>query len=147
MKSCSYPRAWVTCRRWPGTRGAGARRLRNGPPGTAELLKLWNNERRDSADTTIMSLYWDVSIACIGGVLEQIRKTLVRLLSEMRAAMPDDSPCPLPSRRRTRCRWSCTGEGLELADFDRRFCLRGGDPMRPAVTSNAGGHGRPRLVP
>ena len=43
---------------------------------------------------TIMSLYWDVNVARIEGVLDQIRTTLVRLVSEMRATMPDDSSEP-----------------------------------------------------
>ena len=45
-----------------------------------------------------MSLYWDVNVARIEGVLDQIRTTLVRLVSEMRATMPDDSSEPSPEQ-------------------------------------------------
>ena len=41
-----------------------------------------------------MALYWDVNVARIEGVLDQIRTTLVRLVSEMRATMPDGSSEP-----------------------------------------------------
>jgi hypothetical protein len=44
------------------------------------------------------ALYWDVNVARIEGVLEQIRTTLVRLVSEMRATMPDDSSVPSPEQ-------------------------------------------------
>jgi hypothetical protein len=71
------------------------------PPGSAELLKLWNYQRRDSGQGTIMALYWDVNVARIDGVLDQIRTTLVRLVSEMRAAMGDDSSVPSPEPRST----------------------------------------------
>ncbi len=79
-------------------RGTGQASVKMSPPGTAELVKLWNYERRSSGQGTIMFLYWDVSVARIDGVLEQIRTTLVRLVSEMRAAMPDDSSVPSPEQ-------------------------------------------------
>jgi AbiTii len=64
-----------------------------GPPGAADLVKLMNYEMHDSGQT-IMRLYWDVNIARITGVLEQIRTTLIRLVSEMRATMNDDESMP-----------------------------------------------------
>lgn len=72
--------------------------MKTSPPGAVELVKLWSYERRDSGQGTIMFLYWDVSVARIDGVLEQIRTTLVRLVSEMRATMPDDSSVPSPEQ-------------------------------------------------
>jgi AbiTii len=79
-------------------RNAGKASVKMSPPGSAELLKLWNYQRRDSGQGTIMALYWDVNVARIDGVLDQIRTTLVRLVSEMRAAMGDDSSVPSPEQ-------------------------------------------------
>jgi hypothetical protein len=59
-------------------------------------VALWN--QRPTYNGTIMRLYWDVSVARIDGVLEQIRNTLVRLVSEMRATMPADSTVPSPEQ-------------------------------------------------
>ena len=83
-------------------RAAGNTAVKMSPPGTAELLTLWNHERQNSGGGTIMSLYWDVNVARIEGVLDQIRTTLVRLVSEMRATMPDDSSEPSRSRQPAR---------------------------------------------
>ena len=77
-------------------RATGKSALKMSPSGTAELLKLWNYERQNSGNGTIMALYWDVNVARIEGVLDQIRTTLVRLVSEMRATMPDDASVPSP---------------------------------------------------
>jgi hypothetical protein len=66
-------------------RAAGNTAVKMIPPGTNAAL-------------TIMSLYWDVNVARIEGVLDQIRTTLVRLVSEMRATMPDDSSEPSPEQ-------------------------------------------------
>jgi hypothetical protein len=71
----------------------GQRTVKLGPPGAAELIKIWNYEIGDTGQT-IMSLYWDVNTARITGVLDQIRTTLVRLVSEMRATMSDDVSVP-----------------------------------------------------
>jgi hypothetical protein len=45
-----------------------------------------------------MALYWDVNIARVEGVLDHIRTTLLRLVSEMRATMPDDASVPSPEQ-------------------------------------------------
>ena len=47
-------------------RGEGLREM--SPPGSAELLKLWNYQRRELWRGTIMALYWDVNVARIDGV-------------------------------------------------------------------------------
>jgi hypothetical protein len=72
---------------------AGKTAVKLVPPGTAELLKLWNHQMQTSGQT-IMALYWDVNTARIDGVLDRIRTTLVRLVSEMRATMPDNFSLP-----------------------------------------------------
>lgn len=79
-------------------RSEGKAFVKMSPPGSAELLKLWNHQRQGSGQGTIMALYWDVNVARIDGVLDQIRTTLVRLVSEMRAAMRDDSSVPSPEQ-------------------------------------------------
>ena len=63
------------------------------PNGSADLVKLMNHEMQGSGQT-IMSLYWNVNTARIEGTLEQIRTTLIRLVSEMRATMSDDASMP-----------------------------------------------------
>ncbi len=78
------------------TRAAGKTAVKMAHPGAAEMLMLWNHERQNSGNGTIMALYWDVNIARIEGVLDHIRTTLVRLVSEMRA--PDDASVPSPEQ-------------------------------------------------
>jgi hypothetical protein len=75
---------------------AGDKTVKLVPSGTSDLLMLWNQERQASGGGTIMALYWDVHIAGIEGVLDHIRTSLVRLVSEMRATMPDDASVPSP---------------------------------------------------
>jgi hypothetical protein len=77
---------------------AGKTAVKMAPDGAADLVKLWNHERQSDGGGTIMSLYWDVNVARIEGVLDQIRTTLFRLVSEMRATMPDDSSVPSPEQ-------------------------------------------------
>jgi hypothetical protein len=72
---------------------SGKTAVRMVPNGSADLVKLMNYELQGPGQT-IMSLYWDVSTARIEGVLEQIRTTLIRLVSEMRATMSDDASIP-----------------------------------------------------
>ena len=72
---------------------SGERTVKLGPSGAADLIKIWNYEIGDTGQT-IMRLYWDVNSARISGVLDQIRTTLVRLVSEMRATMSDDALTP-----------------------------------------------------
>ena len=72
---------------------AGETSVKLGPHGSAELIKMMNYQMQNSAQT-IMALYWDVHIARIDGVLDQIRTTLIRLVSEMRATMSDDVRYP-----------------------------------------------------
>ena len=72
---------------------AGKTAVKMGPDGSADLVKLMNYERQGSGQT-IMALYWDVSTARIEGVLDQIRTTLIRLVSEMRATISDEASIP-----------------------------------------------------
>ena len=72
---------------------AGKSAVKMSPSGSADLIKLMNYEMQGSGQT-IMALYWDVSVARLSGVLDHIRTTLVRLVSEMRATMSDDASIP-----------------------------------------------------
>jgi AbiTii len=71
----------------------GETAVKLGPPDSADLVKLMNHEAQTPGQA-IMRLYWDVSIARITGTLEQIRTTLIRLVSEMRATMSYDASIP-----------------------------------------------------
>jgi hypothetical protein len=62
------------------------------PDGGADLVMLMNHEAHPG--NTVMALYWDVSVARINGVLDQIRTRLVQLVAEMRATMGDDDSEP-----------------------------------------------------
>lgn len=72
---------------------AGETSVKLAPPGSAEVMKLMNYARRDQG-ITVTGFYWSVHIARIEGVLDQIRTTLVRLVSEIRATMSDDASVP-----------------------------------------------------
>ncbi len=72
---------------------SGETSVKLSPAGSAELMTLMNHQLQGSGQT-VLALYWDVSIARIDGVLEQIRTTLVRLVCEMRATMADDESMP-----------------------------------------------------
>jgi hypothetical protein len=76
-----------------GAERAGETVVKLGPPGSADLVKLMNYEIHDSGQA-IMRLYWSVNIARITGVLEQVRTTLISLVSEMRATMSEDESIP-----------------------------------------------------
>ncbi|SCE63508.1 hypothetical protein GA0070216_1015 [Micromonospora matsumotoense] len=60
------------------------------PPGAADLVTFMNSQQGGG----IERIYWGVSIGQIAGTLDQIRTTLVRLASEMRAAQPAGTAMP-----------------------------------------------------
>jgi len=72
---------------------SGQRTVKLSSDGAADVVKMMNLEMQN-AGQSIMALYWDVSISRLGGMLDQIRTTLVRLVSEMRATMSDDELMP-----------------------------------------------------
>lgn len=63
------------------------------PAGGAEVLKIMNYEQQKQG-VSVHALYWDLSTAILEGALDQIRTTLVRLVSEIRATMADDESIP-----------------------------------------------------
>jgi len=64
-----------------------------GPPGASDLVGLMNHQNSNHFEH-IERLYWSVSKASIRGVLDRIRTTLVTLVAELRAGMPDDEDMP-----------------------------------------------------
>jgi hypothetical protein len=75
------------------TAKAGKTSVMLSPPGAADLVKLMNYERQGQG-SLVSRLYWDVHIGRVEGILDQIRTTLVRLTSEIRASMPSDTSVP-----------------------------------------------------
>jgi hypothetical protein len=73
-------------------RSSGNSSVKMRPLDESDLLVLLNQINQSGQNNNM--LYWDVSLAIINGVLDQIRTTLVRLVSEMRASMRDDSSTP-----------------------------------------------------
>jgi hypothetical protein len=64
-------------------------------PGSQEILAIMNREI-DQPFQRIMSIYWSVSESALRGVVDQVKTTLVELVAEMRAGMPDDAKVPSP---------------------------------------------------
>lgn len=65
-------------------------------PGTRELVMLMNHELAGTG-RSVTSLYWSVSPAPISNIIDRVRTTLVELVAEMRAGMPDDADVPSAS--------------------------------------------------
>lgn len=64
-----------------------------GPPGASDLVIYMNHQSNDQFEH-ITRLYWSVSKAAIRAVLDRIRTTLVELVAEMRAGMPENVNIP-----------------------------------------------------
>ncbi|MEV7230931.1 hypothetical protein AB0M79_28520 [Polymorphospora sp. NPDC051019] len=79
------------------TERSGETSVNLAPPSSAEAVKLMNYERSNQG-AVVSRLYWSVSTARVEGVLDQIRTTLVRLVSEIRATMSDDASMPTPEQ-------------------------------------------------
>ncbi|MQS16052.1 hypothetical protein F7Q99_28370 [Streptomyces kaniharaensis] len=62
-------------------------------PMGADVADLLNYANGDP-DQKITAVYYEVSIASIRAILDRIRTTLVSLIAEMRAGMPDDEDVP-----------------------------------------------------
>lgn len=105
--------------------------IKMAPPGAAELMSLMTHERQGQG-VTVTGLYWDVHVARIEGVLDQIRTTLVRLASEIRATMSDDASVP----------------SAEQAAQAVNVVLHGGKRNQVTVTAaQAGNGGRAEVKP
>jgi hypothetical protein len=64
-----------------------------GPPGASDLVLYMNHQNSDQFEH-IERLYWSISKTAIRAVLDRIRTTLVELVAEMRAGMPEDVNIP-----------------------------------------------------
>ena len=74
-----------------GSPDGGAIKL--GLPSGAEIARYMNIELQDQY-SRIERLYWAVSPTAVGGVLDQIRTSLVQLVAEIRAQMPNVKDVP-----------------------------------------------------
>ncbi|MGC9382219.1 hypothetical protein [Streptomyces sp. MH13] len=74
--------------------------VRLSPPGSADYALLMTQEqhRQGNEGSHITSLHWDVSVASIAGVLDQIRTRLTQFVAEVRAAMPPGQQNPNPDQ-------------------------------------------------
>ena len=62
-------------------------------PGSAELMTIMNAQMRNSG-RCITRIFWLTSRASMRGVVEQVRTSLVELVSEITALMPNDQSQP-----------------------------------------------------
>jgi hypothetical protein len=62
-------------------------------PGGSEVARLMTQESGDSSQS-ILAIYWSISPVAIRGVTDQVRTSLVQLVAELRAGMPDDQSLP-----------------------------------------------------
>ncbi|MER6524349.1 hypothetical protein [Streptomyces sp. NPDC001508] len=74
--------------------------VRLSPPGSADYALLMTQEQHQQGNegSQITSLHWDVSVASIAGVLDQIRTRLTQFVAEVRAAMPPGQQNPNPDQ-------------------------------------------------
>ncbi|MFI5673004.1 hypothetical protein [Streptomyces sp. NPDC051704] len=68
-----------------------------GIPGGLELTRLMDSASGNPLQR-ITDLYWSVSPAALHGLVDQVRTTVVELVAELRAAMPDDQQIPTPDQ-------------------------------------------------
>lgn len=62
-------------------------------PGSQEVAALMNHDIGDPFQQ-ITAVYWSVSAPALSGVLDRVRTTLVELVAEMRAGMPEAAETP-----------------------------------------------------
>ena len=87
-------------------------------PAGAELVAYMNQQNNEPFQQ-ILEVYWGVSTVAIRGVLDQIRTSVVEIISELRAGMPDEGGTPSP----------------ELADQAVNVVLHGGKRHQVTVTT------------
>ncbi|QEV30851.1 hypothetical protein CP977_00375 [Streptomyces cinereoruber] len=68
-----------------------------GIPGGLELTRLMDAASGNPFQR-ITDIYWSVSPAALRGLADQVRTTVVELVAELRAAMPDDQQIPTPDQ-------------------------------------------------
>ncbi|MEU9255474.1 hypothetical protein AB0D66_26965 [Streptomyces sp. NPDC048270] len=70
---------------------------RLGIPGGLELTRLMDSASGNPFQR-ITDIYWSVSPAALHGLVDQVRTTVVELVAELRAAMPEDQQIPTPDQ-------------------------------------------------
>lgn len=62
-------------------------------PGAQDVARLMDHEIGEPYQN-ITAIYWSLSQTALDGVIDQVRTTLVELVAEMRAGMPDAAEAP-----------------------------------------------------
>ena len=65
-------------------------------PRSQDVAAIWNHDVHQGGNPyqNITAIYWNMSEVALRGVVDQVRTTLVELVAEMRAGMPDDVDNP-----------------------------------------------------
>lgn len=74
---------------------AGGGSIRMAFPGSADVARLIDAEVGDPYQQ-VTAIYWTLGESALAGVTDQVRTTLVELVAEMRANMPDSMESPSP---------------------------------------------------
>lgn len=62
-------------------------------PMGADIARIMSQESAASGQT-ILTVYWSISPVSVRGVIDQVRTSLVQLVAELKAGMPDDQDIP-----------------------------------------------------
>jgi hypothetical protein len=62
-------------------------------PNSQDVARLWDHQVGDPYQQ-ITGIYWSLNEAALRGVIDQVKTTLVELVAEMRAGMPDSDEAP-----------------------------------------------------
>jgi hypothetical protein len=95
-------------------------------PDSQDILAIMNQDIGDPYQN-ITSIYWSVSEAALRGVVDQVKTTLVELVAEMRAGMPDDAATPSAA---------VADQALNVAVYGERARVS----VTSAQTSGSGSH-------
>jgi hypothetical protein len=92
----------------------------------SQLVASMMNHELAGSSRHVSAVYWSLSVPALEGVTDGVRTTLVRLVAEMRAAMPDDADTP----------------SAAAADQAVNFVVHGGkrSVVNVAVASGSGEH-------
>jgi hypothetical protein len=87
-------------------------------PMAADIVLIMNGETTESGahkwQRRIHSIYWDVSIAALEGVVDQVRTALTVLVAEITAAMPDGVDTPSPAVATSAVNFLVTGDRYKI---------------------------------
>jgi hypothetical protein len=97
-------------------------------PSSQDVVAMMSYERGNDPYSQVTAIYWSASQVALEGVLDRIRTTLVGLVAEMRAAMPESASTP----------------SADVADQAVNVVVKGGKRHKITVaTSQVAGSGAP----